>query len=802
MRRSRCRGLDIRQPGIHSPETPDARHPSVRAPWQPWSMAVPRWLAHEEAVCHIDHRDASSGIPGGWPDWLPEASRRRLADRGIVQPWAHQRQAADLAWAGHHLAITTPTASGKTLGYLMPVLAATAYDVAPPVRESIHDARHLLGLQKPTALYLAPTKALEHDQYRVTRELGPQGWLVATLDGDSDQAERRFAREQGRFVLTNPDMLHRTVLPNHGRWARLLRGLSFIVVDEAHRYRGVFGAQVAQVLRRLRRLCGLYGADPVVILASATTSRAQEWGAQLIGEAEPLRIVDQDASPHAARDVLLWQPQDSVSHDAATLMARLVDDHRQVITFVPSRTQAELVALRAQHEATSGARITSYRAGYLAEDRRRLEGGLRSGAIAGVAATNALELGIDVSGVDAVLVAGYPGRLSALWQQIGRAGRGQKDALAVLLSRDDPLDAYLFHHPNLLFDSPVEANVLYPDNPYVLGPQLAAAAQEIPLVLDDRRWFGDLLEPLSDQLTKAGLLRRRVGGRSDPSSQTWPTWYWTRPDRAVDSIDLRDMGGAPLDIVERASGYVIGEVDRAAADRTVYPGAIYLHHGEQYLVQEYLPHDLHAIVSAVQVGYYTQPLISSQISIRRQDSSRRVGRMNVHVGEVLLTNQVTGYLRRDELTNDVWDESVLDLPEHQLTTRATWWTVPDEVVTELGWSTVRLASAAHGAEHAAIGLLPMFAPCDRWDIGGLSTALHPDTGQCTIIVYDGHPGGAGFAEEGFRHFEAWSTATLDRLTTCPCQEGCPACVVSPKCGNANQLLDKASAAQLLSTVLS
>lgn len=764
---------------------------TVGGAWQGWCMAVPGWLTEDPRVVAVDRRDQLPGRACDWPVWLPEPVRVALVDSGIERPWRHQVDAAQAAWSGQHLALSTPTASGKSLAYLMPIMAATAADPGlASLGVNPNDLRARLGVARHTALYLAPTKALAHDQRAAARRLGPPGWQVTTLDGDSSTEERRFARDHAGFVLSNPDMLHCSVLPNHAQWAGFLGSLRYVVVDEAHRYRGVFGSQVSAVLRRLRRLCAAYDSHPVFILASATSSQAGRSGALLIGEDDPLLEFRQDDSPHAARTVALWRPGSDAPTEASELLARLVDDGQQVITFVASRSQAELIAMRAAERITSGRRVASYRSGYLAKDRRDLEASLRTGELAGVASTNALELGMDVAGLDAVVVTGFPGTLGSFWQQAGRAGRGEQDALVILVARDDPLDAYLFDHPELIFDRPVEQTVLHPHNPCVLGPHLAAAAQEAPLKPSDARWFGVTMGRLARQLTEQGLLRSRPSG-----------WYWTRPERAVDAIDLRGAIGRPVEIIEDGSGRVIGSIDRGAADRTVHEGAVYLHQGEQWLVTRYLPGESVVFAQQVSLPYHTQALGTSDVHIIREDARRVCGRGIVCQGEVELTGQVLSYLRRDSITGDVWDETPLDLPVHRMTTRSMWWLIPDEVVSRLAFSAVRLGAAAHAAEHTAIGLLPAFAPCDRWDIGGLSTVLHPDTDGCTIFVHDGAPGGAGFAERGFEVADDWWRATLERLTNCACDGGCPNCCVSPKCGNGNQMLDKDSAAELLQVLL-
>ena len=705
---------------------------------------------------------------------------------GISHPWEHQALLAELAKAGHHTAICTATASGKTLAYLLPIMAATASTTpvlpdppTPNLSASLRDS-----LKRNSALYLAPTKALAHDQDRVCREIGPRNWLVSTLDGDSDDAERRFAREQARYVLTNPDMLHHTVLPSHSRWASLLGSLRYVVIDEAHRYRGVFGAHVAQVIRRLRRLCRMHGADPVFLLSSATSTNAAEAGARLLG-VEKVDVVDEDCSPHPGRDVVLWQPAESVSSDATGLVADLADAGMQTICFVASRSLAEVISAHAQDRVTGGAWIASYRAGYLPEDRRAIEAGLQNGSVRAVVATNALELGVDVSGMDAVVIAGYPGRLSSRWQQAGRAGRSGRDALVVLMARENPLDQYLFNHPELLFSSSVESTVLHPDNPYVLGPHLAAAAQEAYLSPADEEFYGSAFAGMCEMLAAQKVLRRR-GNRL----------FWTRPGRAVDAIDLRSAAGKGIDIIDRSTGRVIGVVDEAAGDRTVHPGAVYLHQGDQWLIDEYDPAEHHALVHQGLPGYWTQPQSASTVRIIQEEKRRDFGPGYVACGQVELTEQVVGYLRRDEITNDVWDSTALEMPTHTMITQACWWVIPDEVVDKLGLDAVHLAGAAHGCEHTAIGLLPMFSPCDRWDVGGVSTVMLPDTEVCTIVIHDGQAGGAGFAQAGFDKAEEWWHATALRLAQCECESGCPACVVSPKCGNANQMLDKASAAAL------
>lgn len=717
-----------------------------------------------------------------YPAWVNADVQAALSRIGIAELWQHQALAADAAHTGHHVALATGTASGKTIGYLLPILAATTDKPGFPV------ASGPLGLDRGhSAIYLAPTKALAHDQLRVCRSLEVPDWRPVALDGDSEEPERRFARDFGQLIATNPDMLHRSVLPRHQYWSRLFSTLRYVVIDEAHRYRGVFGAQVASVLRRLRRIARHYGADPVFLSASATVTDAGDLLSRLAGVDDVVEVTA-DASARPALDFLLWQPTGDPHQEAAELLARLVAEGRQTLAFTTSRVQAELVARRAQEAVGRDDTVRAYRSGYLAGDRRTLEAALQSGQLRGVASTNALELGVDISGVDAVLTCGFPGTLAALWQQAGRAGRADRDALAVLIARPDPLDSFLCSHPELVFDSPVERTVLHPENPHVLALHVAAAAQELPVTDADAEFFGPGLPAVLTRLGAAGYLRRRANG-----------WYWTRPDRAVDAIDLRSSGGDSIEVVEQATGRVLGQVDPTAADRTVHTGAIYLHQGESWRVSDYQPADHTALVVPAREGYFTQALGTSDLQILEQTRERSLGAASIGFGTVELSSQVTGYLRRDEFTGAVWDSTPLELPRRVLRTQAVWYSLDPVALT--GFPSAELAGAAHAAEHTAIGLLPAFAPCDRWDIGGLSTVLHPDTGALTVFIHDGAAGGAGFAERGYDLIEPWLAATLERLSTCACESGCPACVVSPKCGNGNQPLDKRAAARLLALVV-
>jgi DEAD/DEAH box helicase domain-containing protein len=602
-------------------------------------------------------------------------------------------------------------------------------------------------------------------------------------------------------------MIHLSLLRNHARWAVFLRGLRYIVVDECHYYRGIFGSNVAMVLRRLLRLCERYAPasapEPTVIFASATTAAPGETAAELIGHT--VAAVTDDGSPHGARTVALWEPElrtdllgengapvrYSAGSEAARMMADLVAEGARTLTFVRSRRGAELTALGAQARLDDIApqlrdTVASYRAGYLAEDRRELERALSDGELRGLATTNALELGIDIAGLDAVLLAGFPGTVASFWQQAGRSGRRGQGALVVLIARDDPLDTYLVHHPEALLDKPVERVVIDPRNPYVLGPQLLCAATELPLdEAEVRRWEA---EPVATELVEDGLLRRR-GGKYFPAAGLDP-----HP-----AVDIRGSAGGQIAIVEAGTGRMLGSTGAGQAPAAVHPGAVYLHQGESYLVDSLSFSDGVAFVHAEDPGYATFAREVTDIAITGTGERVHYDAVTLGLVPVSVTHRVIGYLRR-RLSGEVIDFVELDMPEHCLPTTAVMYTITPEALLDSGIEQTSIPGSLHAAEHAAIGLLPLVASCDRGDIGGLSTAVGAD-GLPTVFVYDGHPGGAGFAERGYRLASTWLGATAAAIEACECPQGCPSCVQSPKCGSGNDPLDKAGAVAVLKLVL-
>ncbi|MGW8543729.1 DEAD/DEAH box helicase [Streptomyces albidoflavus] len=751
----------------------------------------------ESRITHTEHLPPRAARHAVWPDRIRPEVIAAVQKAGIPDPWAHQAAVAEHALDGQSVIVATGTASGKSLAYLVPVLS------------SLLDGAEAPNGRGATALYLSPTKALAADQLRAVKELSaPLGNAVrpAVYDGDTPVEEREWIRQYANLVLTNPDMLHRGILPSHPRWSSFLRALRYVVIDESHTYRGVFGSHVAQVIRRLRRLCARYGADPVFLLASATAAEPAVAAGRLTGL--PVSAVDDDASPRGELVFALWEPPLTEHHgengapvrrtataETAGLLTVLAVQSVRTVAFVGSRRGAELISVITQErlaevDRSLARRVAAYRGGYLPEERRALERALHSGDLLGLAATTALELGVDVSGLDAVLICGYPGTRASLWQQAGRAGRSGQGALAVMVARDDPLDTYLVHHPEAIFDQPVESTVLDPDNPYVLAPHLCAAAAELPLTEEDLALFGPATRELLPQLEAAKLLRRRAHG-----------WHWTRRESAADLADIRGGGGRPVQIVEVGTGRLLGTVDANAAHGSVHTGAVHLHQGRTYLVRDLDLEDSVALVEQATPSYSTTARDTTAISVLETDAEIPWGDGRLCYGSVEVTNQVVSFLRRRLITGEVLGETKLDLPPRTLRTRAVWWTVTEDQLDAARINPEQLGGALHAAEHASIGMLPLFATCDRRDIGGVSIPLHPDTLLPTVFVYDGHPGGAGFAERGFHTARQWLAATREAIDACECEAGCPSCIQSPKCGNGNEPLHKRAALRLLTVLL-
>ncbi|MDH7487290.1 MAG: DEAD/DEAH box helicase [Anaerolineae bacterium] len=763
-------------------------------------------------IVHLQRLPARKARYGRLHYRLSPTLQALLEHAGAPRLYTHQAQAINAAFAGQHVVVATSTASGKTLCYNVPVLETLLRDPA---------AR---------ALYLFPTKALAQDQLGKLNDLLavlekgqgstdpltpiPYPLTPATYDGDTPRSARGRIRRSSRIILTNPDMLHVGILPNHHLWADFFRGLRYVVLDEAHQYRGVFGSQVACVLRRLRRVCAFYGSRPQFSASSATIANPAEHFRLLTGlEAT---VVDDDGSPHGPRSFVLWNPpfvdrartaRRSANAEATQLLVELVQQRVRSICFTRTRRVAELI-LRYAREALQevapelAERVKAYRAGYLPRERRQIEQELFRGDLLAVTATTALELGIDVGHLDAALLVGYPGTVASFWQQAGRAGRGERASLAVLIGLDNPLDQYFMRHPQELFGRPLEHALVDPDNLYVLLKHLLCAAHEVPLsvepeqghaavTFDDEALFGPGFVEAMVQLERQDLLDYR-GGR----------WFYTRGDYPAQDVSLRSAGVERFVLLDESDGYhILEEMDAATAPLRAHPGAIYLHQGETYLVTQYDPQMQSAIVRPVEVDYYTQPREVNDVRIIRSLAHRQVGAVSAYLGQVRVTSQVIGYRRLQQYSEAVLGEEWLDMPAQTFETVALWWDVPAEVRREVARRGLDFLGGLHGVEHAAISILPLFAMCDRWDIGGLSTPSHPDTEQAQVFIYDGFPGGVGIAEKGFELLPELWRATLEAVRDCPCAEGCPSCIVSPKCGSGNEPLDKQAAVCILQALL-
>ena len=826
-----------------------------------------------------------------WPSWVSPAVTDAWARRGIERPWIHQREALDALREGHDVVLATGTGSGKSLAAWTPILS----DLVEAEDSSRISAIH----RRPTALYLAPTKALAADQLASlvsllgqdtptvrargsTNAEGGPGLVderlrrvrATTVDGDTPREAKEWARASADLVLSNPDFLHYVMLPSHQRWSRFLASLRLIVIDEAHHWRGVTGSHIALVVRRLLRVAHHLGADPRVVMLSATVRDAATVGSALTGR--DAVAITEDGSPAGTHELVLWQGaimadesdidissflaaldappgtatlkvpivRRSAGVEAANLATAFVEEGARLLAFVRSRAGAEAVAAQVRDRLSArgspnAGRVGAYRGGYLPEERRALEEAIRTGGVRALATTSALEMGLDISGLDATITVGWPGTRASLRQQIGRAGRAGAPGTSVLIASDNPLDAYLVRHPEHILGE-VEASVIDPSNPWVLAPHIAAAAAEIPITPSDITYFGPELRGLTERLVADGYLKRRPTG-----------YFWdaTRPERPSDLTDLRG-GAGDVQIVETASGTVVGTIDQASADAHVFPGAIYIHQGRTFHVlslsslttptapaaqgwprtllpevpggtrgPDHLGREKRegaqassiiippaaaddarvALVEEVRTALRTRATTHTSVEVCAIEETYVCGDGTVawHHGPTNVSTRVTDYdlLRLPGL--EFIRNTELFLPTHTLPTKSTWFTLTSAALATMGVEAAELAGTLHATEHAMIGILPIVATCDRWDLGGLSTELHDDTGAPTVFIHDAFRGGAGHVLTGFASARSWVSATLEAVSSCDCETGCPRCVQSPKCGNGNEPLSKQGAITLL-----
>jgi DEAD/DEAH box helicase domain-containing protein len=780
---------------------------------------------------------------------------------GIERLYSHQAQALASAWERTTI-VTTGTASGKSLCFNLPTLDMLCTDAF---------AR---------ALYIYPTKALAQDQARALNAFGLTKQVrPAIYDGDTPRESRGQIRERANIVLTNPDMLHMGILPNDKLWERLLGNLAFIVLDEAHVYRGVFGSHVANVVRRLRRLAAVHGTYPRVLLTSATIANPVELAERLTG-LEDVALVDDDGSPTPCRQIAMWNPpltdeaigaRRSALSEAAELLARLVREGARCICFMKSRKGVELLARMVTEDLERtdvelAERVAPYRAGYTAQQRRELEARLVNGELRAVITTDALELGIDIGELDAALVVTFPGTVAALRQMWGRAGRRGK-GLAVYIAGEDALDQFFCRHPDEFLERAVEAAILDHESAQIHQAHLLCAAYEggaQGLSRDDAEFFGPRWEAHAEALVSAGLLRKRTverrGGASPTFGQGASTSRVAGRDAGEAKTDRNSLGGREMYVLRRpddypaakvslrssspdsfaivdvSSGELIGQTEAARAHSTIHDGAIYLHQGRSYEVRELDLEHRRALVAPFDGDWYTQPKRETDTNVERLLDRREVLGVTLSFGEVSVTETVLGYQRKRLADHAQVDLVMLDLPQTSFSTQALWFELDGAMLTGLsgqasasrgvpgergetkgpgnGRAAGReagenfgaipmdaLLGSLHATEHAQIAVLPLIAMCDRWDIGGLSTNAHPQTGGPTIFIYDGHPGGIGITRLAFLRFEELCRDAHRLIAECPCESGCPSCVQSPKCGNLNEPLSKAGARALLDSML-
>ena len=735
-----------------------------------------------EQIVAVSHEAARPAEFCDLPVSLDGRIRQALMRQGIERLYSHQAEAFAVAARGNHIVITTASASGKSLCFNLPVLNSLARN------------------DKARALFLYPTKALTQDQVRKLQALKLPFARPGVYDGDTPSDHRPAIRKRSNIILTNPDMLHLAILPHRDNWEDFFFNLEYVVIDEAHTYRGVFGSHMANVMRRLRRVCRLYGSEPVFLLTTATIANPDELAAALTGL--DFTSIEHDGSPRGERQIVFWNPpfidealgiRKSVYTEAAKLFADLVAEKVRAIAFARTRKGTELIFKYAREQLDEArpelaAAISPYRGGYTPMQRRVIERGLFEGELFGVVATSAMELGIDVGGIDAVISAAFPGTVASLRQQWGRAGRSGGRSLAVFMAGQDALDQFFATHPDELLERDVERAIVDYQNEHIFSGHLGAAAFEAPLEPADEELFGPSMMLAVESLKYEGKLRERDG-----------RFLWTQPGFPAADVHLRSTSADSFAIVVEDTGDVLGEVEAERAFIFIHPGAIYMHLGETFQVRKLDINGRVALVRPILADYYTQPKKETSIEIMDRVFLRTAAGVELSFGRVIATEQVIAYQKKSLSENQVLEVVELDLPEQEFHTEGFWFPVGHQLLADI--ESAELLGGLHALEHGLIAMMPLFAMCDRWDIGGLSTELHWQVGGPAIFVYDGHPGGIGISRRGFALFEDIAASAHKLISSCRCEAGCPSCIQSPKCGNLNEPLSKAAAVAILKQMI-
>ena len=741
--------------------------------------SIKRESSYKKQIVHIQK------IPSQEPNYeelekpLPPNIQTCLQNRKI-KFYSHQADAINKARQGKNVVIATPTASGKTLAFNIPVLEALTLD------------------KKATALYLYPTKALTNDQLKVLKELEKDTCIKAdagVYDGDTPLHQRASIRENSRIILTNPYGLHQ-YLPWHYKWRSFLQNLRFIVIDEAHVYRGVFGSNVAMVLRRLLRICNFYHANPQIIFSSATIANPKELANKLTGK--DFEVVSEDGSPRGNKSFVFWNPpfidvantiRRSTHQETKDILTLNILQNLQTLCFTTSRQMAELITRWTKEELTKRAKspniVTAYRAGYLPQERRDIENRLKNKNLVGVVSTNALELGIDIGSLDSVIISGYPGSIISSWQQAGRAGRTSADSLVTLVAFQNPLDQYFMKHPDDFFGRPHEQAIIDLHNQYISLGHIMCASSELPINETDKQFFPELLTESIQALEQENLVRKTPRG-----------WVYSGTARTTEVVNLESISHQTVTVT--CNGNLLETLTLNKAYEEAHAGAVLLHQGETYLCEDLDLKQLVAKVKQENVNYYTEALKDVDVAIKKTQQEKH-DRIKVGLGELSITEIYHTYLTKTY--DEVIKRTSLSLPPLSFSTVGIWFIIPDEIREEIETKGLDFAGGLHAVEHAMIAMSPIYAMCDRWDIGGMSTPLHPDTGEATIFIYDGFEGGIGISETIFTKIKPLWEKTLELIDNCECKEGCPSCIYSPKCGNENAPLDKKAASIILKQLL-